>query len=200
MADDVTARLWCSFMTHLVVPILFSGFILLTYLLIIQLHSGWTCVDVASEIIRAIQKQFPDAEESALADKVKDNLRICFLRCAQGRHYSDGSSKGVHSKHFIVDDKCTYIGSQNLYVCDLSEWGVVIDNTEQTRKLKETYWDRMWKFSYTGEDVDVEAVMEGLGINRDGDDPEEASDEDKAVAAKAFSNFSSIFLDDHDED
>ncbi len=155
-------------------------------------------MDVASEIIKAIQKQFPDAEESALADKVRDNLRICFLRCAQGTLYSDGGSKGVHSKHFIVDDKCTYIGSQNLYVCDLSEWGVLIDNSEQTRKLKETYWDRMWKFSYTGEDVDVEAVMEGLGIDRDGDEPE--GEEDKAAAAKAFSNFSQIFLDDHDED
>ena len=54
---------------------------------------------------------------------------------------------------------------------------MVIDNAEQTRKMKETYWDRMWKFSYTGEDVNVDAVMEGLGIDRDGDDPERASDE-----------------------
>jgi len=29
---------------------------------------------------------------------------------------------GNHSKHFIVDDIATYIGSQNLYVCDLAEW------------------------------------------------------------------------------
>lgn len=83
-------------------------------------------MDVASEIIKTIQKLFPDAEESALADKVQNNLRICFVRCAHGNTYSDGASIGQHSKHFIVDDKCTYIGSQNLYVCDLSEWGVVI--------------------------------------------------------------------------
>lgn len=161
--------------------------------------NGWSCVDVASEIIKAIQKQFPDAEESILAEKVKDNLRICFLRSEQGTQFEDGSSKGMHSKHFIVDDKCTYIGSQNLYVCDLSEWGVVIDNVEQTRKFKETYWDRLWRASYTGDDVDVVSVMEGLGIDRDGDQDGD-EDENKAAAAKALSNCSCTFLDDHDED
>jgi hypothetical protein len=75
---------------------------------------------------------------------------------------------------------------------------MLIDNAEQTRKLKETFWDRMWKFLYTGEDVDVEAVMEELGSNQDGYEPE--GEEDKAAAAKAFLNFSQIFLDDHDED
>jgi hypothetical protein len=103
VADDVTRQNVVFIMAHVVVSMLSLAAILLTYLLIIQINSGWTCVDVASEIIKAIQKQLPDAEESALADKVKDNLRVCFLRCAQGTHYSDGSSKGVHSKHFIVD-------------------------------------------------------------------------------------------------
>jgi hypothetical protein len=48
--------------------------------------------------------------------------------------------------------------------------------------------------------VNVEAVMEGLGIDRDGDaDGDE--DENKAAAAKAMShNGSRKFLDDHDED
>ena len=48
--------------------------------------------------------------------------------------------------------------------------------------------------------MNVEAVMEGLGIDRDGDaDGDE--DENKAAAAKAMShNGSRKFLDDHDED
>lgn len=106
----------------------------------------------------------------------------------------------MHAKHFMVDDICTYVGSQNFYVCDLSEWGVVVDDADQTAALKASYWDPMWEQSYTGEDVDVEAVMEGLGIDRDGQDPADATDEDKAVAAKAMAVYSTEYLDDHDEE
>lgn len=48
--------------------------------------------------------------------------------------------------------------------------------------------------------MNVEAVMEGLGIDRDGD-ADGDDDENKAAAAKAMShNGSRMFLDDHDED
>lgn len=131
--------------------------------------NGWTCVDVASEIIRQIKKQYPKAEDFELRRKVTDNLKICFIRGPQGNFYDDGESVGMHAKHFIVDDVCTYIGSQNLYVCDLAEWGILIDSAEETRKMMEEYWHPMWSHSYTpGEDVDVQAVMDGLKINRDG--------------------------------
>jgi len=46
---------------------------------------------------------------------------VCYLRGKRGRHWDDGMTMGLHSKHFIVDDVCTYIGSQNLYICDLAE-------------------------------------------------------------------------------
>ena len=70
------------------------------------------------------------------------------------------------AKHFIVDDICCYIGSQNLYICDLAEWGVVIDDAEQVEKIKEQYWDQMWKTSFLKDDCDVQAVMDGLDIDR----------------------------------
>lgn len=76
----------------------------------------------------------------------------------------------MHSKFFIVDDVCSYTGSQNLYVCDLAEWGVLVDDQEQTQKMMEEYWNPMWNASYTGEDVDIQAVMDGLDINRDGEE------------------------------
>jgi len=139
--------------------------------------NGWTCDDVASEIIKTIQTQFPDAEDGDLRSKVSDNLRICFLRNENGNQWEDEMTIGLHSKHFIIDDTATYIGSQNLYVCDLAEWGVVIDNQDQTQKFMEDYWNPMWECSYTGEDVDVDAVMDGLDIDRCGDDPEEADEE-----------------------
>ena len=70
------------------------------------------------------------------------------------------------AKHFIVDDIACYIGSQNLYICDLAEWGVVIDNPEQVESIKESYWDPMWKTSWIADDCDVHEVMDGLKIDR----------------------------------
>ena len=126
-----------------------------------------SCVDVAAEIIKCIQTQFPDAPDNKLRATVHDNLRVCFLRCRRGGcNYSDGGSLGLHSKHFIIDDMCCYIGSQNLYVCDLAEWGVVIDSPEAVGDIKQKYWDQMWEVSYTRDDCDVDEVMDGLGIDR----------------------------------
>lgn len=61
---------------------------------------------------------------------------------------------------------CCYIGSQNLYECDLAEWGVVIDNRETVESIRTQYWDQMWMVSYKPEDCDVQKVMDGLKIER----------------------------------
>ena len=41
------------------------------------------------------------------------------------------------------------------------------------KKIKHEFFDLMWKDSYTGEDVDVQAVLDGLNTNRDGDAEEQ---------------------------
>jgi phosphatidylserine/phosphatidylglycerophosphate/cardiolipin synthase-like enzyme len=144
-----------------------------------QYGNGWTCVDVAAELIKAIRKQFPSAPDADLRKKVEENLRVCFIRRKVGNKYETGMTLGMHAKHFIVDDVCTYIGSQNLYICDLAEWGVVVDHKEQVKKLKAEYWDPLWQNSYTGEDCDVQEVMDSLDIYRDGENPIFASTETK---------------------
>jgi hypothetical protein len=131
--------------------------------------NGWSCVDVAAEIIKSIKKEHSECDDSKLRAMVSDNLRICFLRNGKKSSFQDGNTRALHSKHFIVDDVATYIGSQNLYMCDLAEWGVVIDSEAEVKKIKEDYFDAMWRDSYTGEDVDVQAVMDGLKIDRDGE-------------------------------
>ncbi len=54
-------------------------------------------------------------------------------------------------------------------MCDLAEWGVVIDNEEEVQKILSDYFAPMWENSFTGEDVDVDMVMDGLEVNRDGE-------------------------------
>jgi len=155
--------------------------------------NGWSCVDVCAEIIKRVKKQFPFAEDDEIRKKVTDNLRVCFIRHAQGQAYADGSSIGLHSKHFIVDDVACYIGSQNLYVCDLAEWGIMIDHAGTVQKMLEEHWDPMWKASYTQEDVDVQEVMDSLDIDRDGEDEKHVSENTKKLLAnqKVSENFSS---------
>lgn len=69
----------------------------------------------------------------------------------------------------MIDDTCSYTGSQNLYVCDLAEWGVVVDDKESNQKMLKDFWEPMWTASYTPDDCDVHEVMDGLDIDRDGE-------------------------------
>eukprot|EP00980_Cylindrotheca_fusiformis_P015997 scaffold4703_cov108-Cylindrotheca_fusiformis.AAC.5 len=133
-----------------------------------QYGFGWSCVDVASEIIKRIRKMFPDGTDADLRRKVQENLRVCFIRSPRGgtKYKDTGTPVGLHTKHFIVDDTCAYIGSQNLYMSDLAEWGVVIDHPATVQKIKMDFWDPMWHCSYRAEDCNVDEVMDGMKIDR----------------------------------
>jgi len=131
--------------------------------------NGWNCVDVAAEIIKSIQNQYSKVDDARLRAMIVDNLRICFVRHDKSATYRNGMTIGLHSKHFIVDDTCCYIGSQNLYLCDLAEWGVVVDDKEEVRRIMRDFFEPMWESSYTGHDVDVRDVMDGLKVDRDGE-------------------------------
>lgn len=45
---------------------------------------------------------------------------------------------------------------------DLAEWGVVVDDANQTRKMLVELWDPMWENSFTGQDCDLEEVLSTL--------------------------------------
>jgi hypothetical protein len=49
----------------------------------------------------------------------------------------------------------------------------------------EEYWTPMWTYSYTGEDCDVQEVMDGLDIDRDGDDPSDLDDDTRKLMMAA---------------
>ncbi len=137
--------------------------------------NGWDCADVGSEIIRRIETQFPDADDAKLRQKVEDNLRICFLRHAQKDSYISGTGIANHTKYFIVDDMVSYTGSQNLYDCDLAEWGVIIDDATTTDKMIKDYWQPVWEASFVESDCEVQKVMDGLKIDRNAEKVDLAS-------------------------
>jgi len=126
--------------------------------------NGWSCVDVASKIAEKIKKQFPKIKDDELFNLISNKLRICFIKQAQGNTYADKTTIGLHSKHFIVDDVACYTGSQNLYLCDLAEWGIIVDHKEKTQQILKEYWNPIWKASYTTDDCDIQEVMNRLYI------------------------------------
>jgi len=134
--------------------------------------NGWTCADVASEIIKTLVKYDPDITEESLRENA-GRLRLCYLKNAGSNEWADGKTMGNHAKHFIIDDRAYYVGSQNLYVCDLAEWGVLTDDEKQTKKMMSEYWTPMWKASFTPEDCDLDEVLdpESLSIDRNGEKP-----------------------------
>jgi phosphatidylserine/phosphatidylglycerophosphate/cardiolipin synthase-like enzyme len=168
--------------------------------------NGWQCVDVAAEIIKSIKKLYPEASDNDLRKKVEENLRVCFIRHRAGNTYSDGNSIGLHAKHFIVDDVCTYIGSQNLYMCDLAEWGVVIDDESTVRRMMKQYWEPLWEVSYDPNDCDVGDVMDGLDLDRDGKEQsmfssaEEKKQFAQAQKQQALMAGNKDYYDDSDDD
>jgi hypothetical protein len=115
-----------------------------------------------------MKEEHPEVIEVDFRKKVADNLRVCFLKIGSGSAWENGSKIGLYSNHFIVDDVCAYVGSQNLYQFDLAEWGVVIDSKERTAAIMESLWTPMWTDSYgDGSDCNMDEVMEALKLDRD---------------------------------
>jgi len=133
--------------------------------------NGWTCEDVAAEIVKSM-KSIPGYEERRLAGLVGINLRVAYMRSAKGEaDWPDREAEGNHAKFFIVDDVAYYVGSQNLYVADLAEWGIIVDSAAQTQKVLEEYWNKVWLASYesvpeANRDMHVDSVLASLELNR----------------------------------
>jgi len=151
--------------------------------LVANYGNGWLCTDVASEVIKAIKQHRPDASHDRLRQVMRDNLRVTYVRSKKQCDVwpDSGRAMGNHAKFFIVDDICYYLGSQNLYIANLAEWGVIVDDEAATRRVLHEYWKPMWEQSYTGEDCDVDLVMDGLHINRSGEEQKSATTEKLAL-------------------
>lgn len=152
--------------------------------------NGWCCSDVGSEIIKRIESQFSNAEDTKIRQKVEENLRICYIKHAKNDHFKSGKGLGNHSKYFIVDDLCSYTGSQNLYVCDLAEWGVIVDDSAFTAKMLQDYWRPLWEASFVETDCDCQKVMDGLNIDREGDQVDLSTEDGRKKLHEAASALS----------
>lgn len=59
----------------------------------------------------------------------------------------------------MIDDQAFYLGSQNLYVANLAEWGILVDDKQTAQQVLDDYWNLVWGASYddvSQEDRDVD--------------------------------------------
>jgi phosphatidylserine/phosphatidylglycerophosphate/cardiolipin synthase-like enzyme len=66
-------------------------------------------------------------------------------------YYADNSQSSNHSKVYIIDEDCFYVGSDNMYPSahreGLQEFGYLIEDEKETQKFKAEYWDQLWGYS-----------------------------------------------------
>jgi len=58
-----------------------------------------------------------------------------------------GGGFASHAKMLIVDDSAFYIGSQNFYVSNLQEFGLIVADQAATKQLQKKNWDLIWNAS-----------------------------------------------------
>lgn len=106
--------------------------------------------------------------------KIKERLCVTYIRRGRGEPTAEGKERtseaarwsgpciettptarytcekpiANHVKLILVDDKSYYLGSQNLYMCDLAEWGAIVLDPGVASKLYEEYWAPMWEQSW----------------------------------------------------
>ena len=126
---------------------------------------------IQCEIFKCMKQMYsnvPNVTDKIIEIIEKEKLTISYIRHKGGKKYfrekkpdddlptvlssvidkKDHDEVINHSKYIIVDDVCSYTGSQNLYVSNLAEWGVIVDDAKLTAKMLEDYWNPMWKASY----------------------------------------------------
>jgi phosphatidylserine/phosphatidylglycerophosphate/cardiolipin synthase-like enzyme len=110
--------------------------------------NGWTPLDVAQRFAALADKhpeahpQHPDAT-SLLCSK----LQLMRLRSSAAQTWRDGRTLANHAKVVVVDDRAFYVGSQNLYVANLAEFGVIVDDVAATKVFNESYMSRVESYS-----------------------------------------------------
>ncbi|MCP3941391.1 MAG: hypothetical protein GY710_07910 [Desulfobacteraceae bacterium] len=73
-----------------------------------------------------------------------DHLKIAALRIGGSTRYPNGDSIANHSKTIMVDRQFFYIGSHNLYPCNLAEFGYIIEDSEKAMEFWVQFWEPLF--------------------------------------------------------
>lgn len=120
--------------------------------------NGWTPGDVVHELAR-YARAHPELVPAGMdvAARLCEKLHAASLRHGADDAWPDGAKFANHAKLIVADDAAFYLGSQNLYPSNLSEYGYIVDDPVATRQLVDEYFAELWsgsqRTSASGADV-----------------------------------------------
>ena len=74
-------------------------------------------------------------------------LQLMRLRSSAAEAWPDGHTLANHVKAIVVDDKAFYVGSQNIYAANLTEFGYIDDDEDATKTFVASYLANEENFS-----------------------------------------------------
>jgi phosphatidylserine/phosphatidylglycerophosphate/cardiolipin synthase-like enzyme len=93
------------------------------------------------------------------------HVYIAPLRFSAEDTFPDGKAMPNHSKLLMVDDQAFYIGSQNLYLADLAEFGFLVDDARAAYQLRHDYYNKLW--TWAGRRERPSAGLNGCALPRE---------------------------------
>ena len=110
--------------------------------------NGWTPAAVAKKFVD-VAKDRPDLLPKGTDPRalICSKLQLMRLRSSASETWPDGNTVANHAKVIMVDDKAFYVGSQNAYSANLTEFGYIVDNEAATRAFVASYLGNAEKYS-----------------------------------------------------
>ncbi|HCC08358.1 MAG TPA: hypothetical protein DEP72_09410 [Clostridiales bacterium] len=78
---------------------------------------------------------------------INTHFNVASLRYSSDETYPNNIPISNHAKTFMVDDTVFYIGSQNQYICNLNEFGYIVESSDKAQEYKNLYWTPLWEQS-----------------------------------------------------
>jgi phosphatidylserine/phosphatidylglycerophosphate/cardiolipin synthase-like enzyme len=114
---------------------------------------------VNSKMIKTLTDRLKVTEATA-KQTVAKQFHVATIRYSAQPAYPSGRAISNHAKTLIVDDSVFYIGSQNLYLCNLNEFGYIVEDPVAAKAYIDRYWTPLWTWSGSTATTDIDADAE----------------------------------------
>jgi phosphatidylserine/phosphatidylglycerophosphate/cardiolipin synthase-like enzyme len=110
--------------------------------------NGWTPEAVAEEF-QTLAEKHPEAHphHHDVTSLLCSKFTLMRLRSSNADKWKDGRTLANHAKVIVVDDRAFYVGSQNMYVANLAEFGAIVDDVAATKSFLANYMTKVESYS-----------------------------------------------------
>ncbi|WPC43925.1 phospholipase D-like domain-containing protein [Clostridium sp. JS66] len=109
-------------------------------------YGGEEPCDINEKLLNIMTNELHMAEITA-KNLINTYFNVASIRYSSDKNYPNNAPIPNHAKTFMIDDTVFYIGSQNQYVCDLNEFGYVVEDPEKAQEYINSYFNPLWNES-----------------------------------------------------